>query len=92
MVRLKHGFVAGRSFALRAGYAITVGPKRMKEPLQSWTEESKQLLEAHSSLPGSREQADAMVHCPVCFRRLEQKHCKLVCGACGYYLSCSDYY
>jgi hypothetical protein len=29
--------------------------------------------------------------CPVCSRRLAARACKLVC-ACGYYMSCSDYY
>jgi len=29
--------------------------------------------------------------CPVCHRRLAARACKLIC-ACGYYMSCSDYY
>jgi hypothetical protein len=45
---------------------------------------------------GAGEQLPAAEHpisfCPVCSERLEPKRCKLVCGKCGYYLSCSDYY
>lgn len=29
--------------------------------------------------------------CPSCGAELEERRCKLVC-ACGYFLSCSDYY
>jgi hypothetical protein len=30
--------------------------------------------------------------CPVCSARLAPRKCKLICNACGYYMSCSDYY
>ncbi len=35
---------------------------------------------------------DASRYCPVCSQRLESHRCKLVCGVCGYYMSCADYY
>ena len=35
---------------------------------------------------------DASRYCPVCSQRLESRRCKLVCNACGYYMSCADYY
>jgi hypothetical protein len=35
---------------------------------------------------------DPSRYCPVCSQRLESRRCKLVCGVCGYYMSCADYY
>ncbi len=42
----------------------------------------------------ARRQApdEPMLYCPVCSTRLIELKCKLVCGQCGYYMSCSDYY
>ena len=37
-------------------------------------------------------QEDPSRFCPVCSQRLESRRCKLVCGVCGYYMSCADYY
>jgi hypothetical protein len=31
-------------------------------------------------------------YCPICSQRLESRRCKLMCGVCGYYMSCADYY
>jgi hypothetical protein len=42
---------------------------------------------------GSTEKVDHHCQvCPTCSNRLTGHRCKLVCGCCGYYLSCADYY
>jgi hypothetical protein len=37
-------------------------------------------------------QEDPSRYCPICSQRLESRRCKLICGVCGYYMSCADYY
>ena len=39
-----------------------------------------------------RPPEEPMLYCPVCGTRLTEMKCKLVCGKCGYYMSCADYY
>jgi len=39
-----------------------------------------------------REPEVASEFCPGCSARLAQRSCKLICPACGYYMSCSDFY
>ena len=38
------------------------------------------------------EMEQACSYCPRCSERLEPRQCKLICTACGYYMSCSDFY
>jgi hypothetical protein len=47
---------------------------------------------SRAARPASGEQEDASRYCPVCAERLESRRCKLICGTCGYYMSCADYY
>jgi hypothetical protein len=48
--------------------------------------------EIPSNAPATERQEDPSRYCPVCSQRLESVRCKLVCGVCGYYMSCADYY
>ncbi len=54
---------------------------------------------APEAAPGSEQEKEPVVaaenaslFCPVCSERLTPRKCKLICAACGYYMSCSDYY
>lgn len=55
------------------------------------------VVESQSAQPAADKaaatvQEDPSRYCPVCSHRLESRRCKLVCGVCGYYMSCADYY
>ncbi len=52
--------------------------------------ESVAPLQGRPSLVAGTE--DPSRYCPVCSQRLELRRCKLLCSACGYYMSCADYY
>lgn len=72
--------------------AITFAPNRMEEPLISAGGVASQVKEECGSTGGFSDPASVLSHCPVCSHELEQNRCKLVCRACGYFMSCSDYY
>jgi hypothetical protein len=56
-------------------------------------EPTKQLREPRNALQSTGAEAEfASQFCPGCSARLEARSCKMICPACGYYMSCSDFY
>jgi hypothetical protein len=47
---------------------------------------------ADSPAADTKDDDNPMLWCPVCSTHLESQKCKLFCRACGYYMSCADYY
>jgi hypothetical protein len=74
--------------------AVNQDGKQEMAPGESWgavaAEPPTGTLAASVSAAGTHE--DPSRYCPVCSQRLESRRCKLVCGVCGYYMSCADYY
>lgn len=65
--------------------------RAVEHPVDSNANGDAVRAESDSGEEQSAEQ-HPMMFCPVCSERLGPRRCKLVCGKCGYYLSCSDYY
>ena len=42
--------------------------------------------------PEAFDPGELMRTCANCGSAMEERKCKLICTACGYFLSCSDYY
>ena len=59
------------------------------EPAQAATQPVASSQAGQSPIAGTE---DPSRYCPVCSQRLELRRCKLLCSACGYYMSCADYY
>jgi len=60
-----------------------------REPAQA---SARNAAPAEGDGPMAAQSEDASRYCPVCSQRLESRHCQLICGVCGYYMSCADYY
>jgi hypothetical protein len=75
-------------------YAVTDTGKQEMAPAETRGEAAAGSPAARRAgeATGARGYEDASRYCPVCSQRLESRRCKLVCAACGYYMSCADYY
>ena len=82
-------------YSLRLCYNRRAVERTTKRELTQVQAEPAQASSA-APLPGSPSLAarieDPSWYCPVCSQRLESRHCRLICSACGYYMSCADYY
>jgi hypothetical protein len=72
----------------RSGGAVAFGPTAARQEILAPSLDSG----AAEEIPVATDTEDVSRYCPVCSQRLESRRCKLVCGVCGYYMSCADYY
>jgi hypothetical protein len=82
------GRMCYKSRAVKGAAKQELAPVRPESAEDSVGESSPAKVEAGTEVAG----VDASCYCPVCSQRLESRRCKLVCGVCGYYMSCADYY
>jgi len=54
--------------------------------------DQKQQSERRLFVADDSRDDEPMLFCPRCNSRLTELKCKLMCGKCGYYMSCADYY
>jgi hypothetical protein len=72
------------------GHAVEREPSKVRADLPQGASASAAL--SQNSQVSDADPEDASRYCPVCSHRLESRRCKLICGTCGYYMSCADYY
>ncbi len=91
--------VRGSSFPIPYSLRLCYN-RRAVERTTKWelTQVQAEPGEASSAAPLARSPSlaarieDPSWYCPVCSQRLESWRCRLICSACGYYMSCADYY
>jgi Zn finger protein HypA/HybF involved in hydrogenase expression len=66
----------------------------INDKLTDMAESGRSLAPNDHCAPATKhtETLDAARFCPNCSAELQDQRCKLICPACGYYLSCSDFY
>jgi hypothetical protein len=96
---IEDGRAAPPCFPLAGGMcynhrAVEHGAKRRVVPISMEPAEvvSGKTAQEEPSRSAVAEIEDVSLYCPVCSQRLESRQCKLICGACGYYMSCADFY
>ena len=70
------------------GVYVALMIARGQEPERKTEEEVRLLGAAH----GVVRRLGPERFCPNCSAELHESRCKLICGGCGFYLSCSDFY
>ena len=89
------GHIQAARFHARNGLFLPTPPRlcyNLRAMEHTVQEDAIRGAHGEKSNPQKHAEDQPISFCPVCSERLEPRKCKLVCGRCGYYLSCSDYY